>query len=53
MEDNLNYTKKAVDFYELGISTLDHMDGLNYKDFGKLIVGTFVLMSFNVCIVLL
>ncbi len=31
MEDNLNYGKKAVDFNDLSIPALDHIDGLRIK----------------------
>ncbi len=31
MEDNLNYGKKAVDFQDLAIPALDHIDGLRIK----------------------
>jgi hypothetical protein len=38
MEDNLNYGKKPVDFNNLAIPALDHMDGLRIKPLGKIIV---------------
>ncbi len=37
MEDNLNYTQKPINFDEMGIPTLDHMDGLDFKPFGTIV----------------
>lgn len=35
MEDNMNYTKRPVDFFELGITSLDHLDRLALPKNGK------------------
>lgn len=31
MEDNLNYSRLPIDFHDLAIPALDHVDGLNFK----------------------